>query len=144
MREIFETEEDRENEEKIITAASELWNCQFVKLNPAQYVVDYATHEHGGVTGFVEVKRRHMKWEGLDSAWISYSKWIAGTKLVESTPELRFSIIWAFDDTEVFFKWNGMMQFPVEIKGRNKPRDEFDTEPMVLVPRNWIRTLKLF
>ena len=96
MRELHETESDRDIERKIASAYAEHTGCKAHYL-PGQYRVDVALSRMGSVVAFAEIKRRHIEHLQYDTIMLSLGKWLYLTDLAERTERSVMFVI-GFND----------------------------------------------
>ena len=85
MRPLYESEEDLNEEGKIITDLCAAWDCDYYKL-PISYRLDFLLEtKDKHPLGFVECKRRDFHWNQYPDIMISLSKVITAMNLGVAT-----------------------------------------------------------
>ena len=127
MRQQYETEKDRQNEQVVAEAIESAWKLRTVKM-PKSYHLDYAlTNEDNSLRGFVEIKCRRTKRYNYPTYLISLSKVLAAKRLTESTNLCSFLVVkWLDDIAWVYFNDPHTLGFG----GRTDRNDSADQEPV--------------
>lgn len=125
MRPLYETENDRALEARVISRLEVRWKCRAVKL-PISYKVDFAL-EREKVKAWVEVKCRGRKYEEM---YLSLHKWMAGRELSLNTG-LPFILVYGFKD-EIYWRSVSKDAPSILIGGRQDRGDWQDLEPMAV------------
>jgi hypothetical protein len=64
VRTQYESDEDRFNEQKVMSKVRRHWRLDGYRKLPKSYVVDFALIRKNEVIGFAEVKRRNVAFNG--------------------------------------------------------------------------------
>lgn len=124
-RPLYESEKDRENEERVAKFLSAKFNCTYFKL-PIAYKADYAFLRDDKVVGLVEVRCRNVKFETYDTIMLSVHKRMDCLALAQS---LDVPVIFAvqYEDGLYSIDLEKQPDF-ASIGGRNQVRDWQDIE----------------
>ena len=138
MRPIYETQTDRNNEQRVARQLAALWDRSIVKLKMA-CVIDFAIFRDGKMVGVMEVKCRNYSSEAMDNmggVMLSAHKAQAGM-----TWAMMHNIAFAFaveltDGIFVLFltEHDDLSEFNLEIMGRKDRGDAQDMEPCIVIP----------
>lgn len=110
-----------------------------VKLNPTQYIVDFAVTDHKkNVKGFIEFKRRREDHDTYPDIILSLSKWRA---LFELHQWKKAAFIVQFND-KLMRMFPPMALDDIRISGRADRNDEYDEEPCVHIPIKFFEEVK--
>jgi len=133
---LYETAEDRVNEQQVVDVLCRLWKAEAVKL-PLEQHVDYALYRDGTLKGYLEVKVRNVKRLTYPDYAISWVKVQRGRSLAGELPFIlgvrwRDAIGWTLPTSD-----------DVRLSGRND-RGELDApEAMVHIPHDRFRIFNL-
>lgn len=134
MRPHYETQEDLSQEQQIAKIFEDLWDCEFIKLNPIKYKIDYLI-KHQDRYAWAEIKRANINY-GQYVFMISYKK-IEAAKLLSETSGWDFFLIFRCNDCICYHKWDFNKQYKFEFSGRTMTtRDNQDIEPIFRIPPN--------
>lgn len=134
---MYETEEDRENEQAIIQAWVNHYKPSLeIKKMPIDYEMDFALVDHDGLAAVVEVKRRKKLY---DPVILSTRKFFMARQFEESGIA-AFFIVQAPIDEEEKILWYRFKDAALEMTygGRASRQKQ---EPLVLIPRKKFQIL---
>jgi hypothetical protein len=132
-RPLYETEQDRQNEQALATLVSERFNCTMHKM-PMKYTLDFAAARDGEVVAFLEMRQRKINRDRFDTYMISLNKILRAEELGRVTGLPCFLVIQWTDAV-------GMCRldtcdYKVEIGGSTRRGDWQDIEPVAHIPIN--------
>ena len=131
MRELYETKEDLNNEDKVKQWLSRMWNVNIYKM-PMSYKLDFCLEKNDNKNGkpivaFAEIKCRTTPIQKYPTYIISLAKVIAGKQLALHTNTKPLLIVSWTDD----IKWINMNEdFKCVVGGRRDRNDWQDIEPL--------------
>jgi hypothetical protein len=135
MRALFETDADRQREDRIAQSIAARWRCALHKL-PIRYKLDYVMVRDDEAIGFCEVKARQYEWAALATmggVLLSIGKWCSARELCQTTERPFLFAVAALDGiwTLTVSDFRG----PQRIKwhGRDDREDWQDREPCVML-----------
>ena len=136
MRQLYESEGDLAEEDKIITDLCVAWDCVYHKL-PISYRLDFLLEtKDQHPLGFVECKRRNIHWNQYPDIMISLSKLVAATSMKTSTG-LTTNFVVKTNDALMWCRLNdaaGRGDW-IRMGGRTvNTRDSADIEPVIHIP----------
>jgi hypothetical protein len=132
MRPYYESKADLQNEKDIATYLEDKWSCNFIKLNPVKYKVDYLIKKNDVYT-WCEIKKANINY-GQYIFMISYKK-IEAAKLLHDTSGCDFILIFNCNDKLCYHKWDFTKAYKFEFSGRTlTTRDDQDIEPIFRIP----------
>jgi len=134
IRPRYETSEHLANEQRVADFLSEAWNCEFIKLNPVKWKVDFLIRSLGVEEKFswAEVKCLNMNF-GRFPFMISYKK-IEAAKQLHDTSGKKFLLIFRCLDDLCYHVWDFNREYKFEYSGRTTAtRDSQDVEPILRV-----------
>lgn len=142
MRPIYETDEDLDIEDRMMSAFVGDKPFYYVK-QPYGFRIDYALfRDHGDdlVYAFVECKRRHNKRMAYPKYMLSYEKWKAGIALAESF-NCYFFVLVQWDDGLYFLQATPETAWDCDVRrgGRIDRGDPQDQEDCIFIPVNKFR-----
>lgn len=127
----YETQHDLNNEREIAEFLGKLWGCEFIKLEPVKWKVDYLI-KGDGKFAWCEIKRANINF-GQFVFMISYKKIEAARALVK-TSGYKFMLIFRCKDALAYHIWDFDKEYKFEYSGRTKTaRDSQDVEPVFRV-----------
>ena len=136
MRPLYESEEDLNEEGKIITDLCSAWDCDYYKL-PISYRLDFLLEtKDKHPLGFVECKRRDFHWNQYPDIMISLSKVITAMNLGVATG-LNTNFVVKANDRLMWCRLNDAIGRSdwLRLGGRTlNTRDSADIEPVVHIP----------
>jgi len=135
MRPMYETEQDRGAEERVVQLLCDRWECRWWKL-PIAYRLDYSLSRGDEVEAWVEIKCRNKSYPEMN---LSLHKWMAGKELNRATG-LPFILVYAFGD-EVYWRAVENDNPKVIMWGRTDRNDWQDIEPTVVFPLDGFKHL---
>lgn len=143
-RERFEREVDRHNERDIAAILMRRWKCDQFQKNPAAYGVDFSFFRAGKVIILAEIKVRDtLKFASLGRGYhISCMKLMRGQDLARRIKTL-FRLVVRFEGDQLYGV-DALDDFFDDIIwfGRNRPRDEEDSELCAVIPWDKFRPLR--
>jgi hypothetical protein len=130
-RPMYETQQDRDNEQALARLIAERFNCVMHKM-PIKYTLDYAATRNNDVVAFVEMRRRKIPMERFDTYMIALHKVIKAQELNNVTGLPCFLVIQWTDAV-------GMCRLDtcdhsIEVGGSTRRGDWQDIEPMAHIP----------
>jgi len=141
-RPLYETRGDIANEERALRAIESRAKKRGVKL-PMSYRMDYAMiTEQKEITSWIEVKTRKHNKGRYETLAIGLNKLMAGIALEERT-KLPFFLIIAWDDFIGYIRISSLEGFKIAMGGRTDRDDDQDQEPMVHIPVEQFKELKV-
>ena len=135
-RPMYETGEDRANEEQVIGDFCEYMrrqrggNVTAVKLKKA-YEADYAIVDGARIMAFAEVKCRNYTLKQLGNVWLSYAKW----SRLKGFAQDGFTalLVFRFNCGMYWHRITPTAEPQLAIGGRTDRNDWQDQEPVVLI-----------
>lgn len=133
MRQLYETDKNRESEKQIVDLICELWDITVVKL-PISYGLDYAmldNRKNSKVRGFLEVKKRSPTKSHFSLYMISLGKVMKARELtqVSGLPSL---LVVQWEDASGWINFADPLE-GVGFGGRNDRSDWQDQEPVAFM-----------
>lgn len=130
MRQQFETDEYLARERRVAEKIEQAMGVQAMKL-PKHYRADYALYKDGLLLRFCEVRIREQSYKTLRTSlakWVALLNWAEWARLpsllVVQWPEMTGVVVVKRSHALPGIVWGG----------RNDPRDDQDSEPLVEVP----------
>ncbi len=138
MRTQYESDEDRFNEQKVMSKVRRHWRLDGYRKLPKSYVVDFALIRKNEVIGFAEVKRRNVAFNKYPSIFISMHK----IKAANDMNKLGFhtALIVECNDATGYLLLNDP-PCKVTFGGRSDRGDHDDQEPMAHFSTDRVRLL---
>lgn len=135
--------ENMEEEKRIIQEVVNCWKCYAQKNPTYTYPCDYSlTLAHINIIGWVEVKRRYVKYEEYPDIMLSLQKWQRCIELSKLTKK-PFLFIVNFDNGTYIYNYNEKDLITYTFSGRDvNTRDNRDIEPVANIPINLFKPLK--
>ena len=136
MRPMYETEDQRTEEARIVNRVAEIWGVEAVKLKPA-YAVDFIYLDNGNVSALVEAKNRKYSMDKMDhwgGVMCSLHKWSNGI-LYSQISNLPFVFLVGAVDGIYAHVADGNID-GVIYSGRRDRNDPQDMEPVILLRKN--------
>lgn len=130
MRPVYETDENREQEEKISTYLADKWGCEVAKM-PPRYEVDRVFLKDGKPVAWVEIKRRKRTLMQFDTVWLGAHKAVMGVNLSKLSG-LPFFYAIGCNDCVAYIKVEGV--YEMRFGGRKDRGDWQDMEPVLEIP----------
>lgn len=130
-RTTYESKRDLDNEQIIADFLEREWECEFIKLNPIKWKVDYLIRslKEKGKFAWCEIKRANINF-GQYLFMISYKKIEAAKSLYETSGQ-KFMLIFRCNDKLCYHLWDFDKQYEFEYSGRTvTTRDDQDIEPV--------------
>jgi hypothetical protein len=137
-RPLYENQEDRNNEEAVVTEVCHVWKCSHQKL-PISYKLDYALMRDQKVNALCEIKCRNVPSDFYETIMISSLKVIAARRLSEAMNVPCLFVIRYQDDIR-FINFNEEPD-SVEIGGRKDRNDAQDTEIVFHYDRKRLKSI---
>ena len=137
MRTKYETQHDLDNEMQIAGYLEKEWGCEFIKLDPIKWKVDYLIKsiKDKGKYAWCEIKRANINF-GQYVFMISYKK-IEAAKALYETSGQNFMLIFRCKDALCYHVWDFDKKYKFEYSGRTMTtRDSQDIEPVFRVDPN--------
>lgn len=129
----YETDEDRQLEEDIAQRFASNFNRKQHAL-PVNSRIDRAVFDqHGTLTGFFEVKRRHYECGHFNTFFISLEKFKA-MRWVGQTLKLPVMLVVQYDDLIAWIDITKLGGVAVRDGGREDRKDPSDIEKVVHIP----------
>ena len=131
MRPKYEKPEDLQNEKDVASFLEKTWKCQFIKLDPIKWKVDYLIRHslEQDKYAWAEVKKANINL-GQYKFMISYKK-IEAAKLLHATSHYPFLLIFNCNDALCYHQWDFDKKYVFEYSGRTMTtRDSQDIEPV--------------
>jgi hypothetical protein len=141
VRPMYETEADRGKEGSFIGDLCAAWQCEARKL-PIHYKLDFAMMRDGIIKAFLETKVRTYERDYFDTYMISMAKVLAAREYsaFAGVPSL-LAVRWS--DGDGFIALNGMKDFEIGFGGRGDRGDPQDMEPIVFIPIENFREVRV-
>lgn len=140
MNKLYETQEDRDNEERIIKAISERYNISIV-MCPPQYQFDAVVIKNGEVDTMLEIKTRTISSKTYPTAIIGLNK-VLHAHNIKAATNISCNLIVEWDDMV------GMIDIrrfsKVTVGGRSDRGDPRDNSLVAHYPIKHFKTLDLF
>ena len=130
MRPKYEKEKDLQNEKNVAAYLEKLWTCEFIKLDPIKWKIDYLIKDLQRDTFcWAEVKKANINF-GQYIFMISYKK-IEAAKLLHDTSGYDFMLLFNCNDALCYHLWDFTKKYKFEYSGRTMTtRDSQDVEPV--------------
>ena len=140
MRPKYETQKDLDNEKDIAGFLEKQWDCEFIKLDPIKWKVDYLIRDltNEGKYAWCEIKRANINF-GQYVFMISYKK-IEAARALHKTSGHKFMLIFNCNDALCYHLWDFDKEYKFEYSGRTMTtRDMQDVEPVFRIdPRDCV------
>lgn len=131
MRPMYESPEDRDNEDEIMEQLLSDTDFNYYKL-PISYGVDFGVYKDLELKGWVEAKARTCRVDAYDTYILSFRKWEQATRLAKAAyVPFKLAVRWA--DRLGVYTYHGE-RFCVRHGGRTDRGDSQDQEPVVHIP----------
>jgi len=140
-RPMYETPADRGRELIALKAIESFSRKRGVKL-PITYRVDFAMEDRGEISSWIEVKCRNNTRNQYPTLSISLNKLMAGVALEERTKKPFFLVV-HWEDFLGYIRINTLEGFKITMGGRTDRGDEQDKEPVVHIPVEQFKELKV-
>ncbi len=145
-RPMYETKNDRQNEQAVMSFLEEKWGCEADKLKIA-CELDYSLTKNGKIVGVMEIKCRKYDYNTLKD-WggliLSAHKWQAAKRWKE-THNIAFVLALGLIDGIYVLRIKASDNFPhleLVTGGRRDRNDSQDMEPCVLIPMKLFEMVK--
>jgi len=137
-RPLYENNEDRGNEEAVITEVCNIWHCEYQKL-PLAYKLDYALMRDQKIVALSEIKCRNVPTDAYETIMISSLKAVAARRLSEEMKVPAMFIIRYQDD----IRFINFSEEPdsVEVGGRKDRNDPQDIEIVFHYDRKRLKSI---
>lgn len=130
---LYETAQDRENEERVRVVLTRAWGCHMMKLPPS-YILDYGVYRDGELAALCEIKCRTFAVDRYPDLWVTGHKILAAHQWIAK----GIPTIFAFGMTDgiYFFPYreDTQQQIKVGFGGRTDRNDRNDCGPMARFP----------
>lgn len=103
-----------------------------LKLNPAEYRIDFAVFSDKKLQGWVECKRRHVSRDHYPTLLISAAKLWKGSEFAQKSG-YPFALVIGWTDLLGWLKVEEL-EWPIVSGGRTDRHDQFDVEPCFEIP----------
>lgn len=131
-RPLYETQQDRDNEQAMARIMEARWKCTLHKM-PIKYTLDFAAQKDGRVIGFVEMRQRRIPMHKYSTYMIALHKVLKAQELSKATGlPCVLAIRWT-DKIGVVGIGGADLQYEIEINGTTRRNDPQDIEPMALI-----------
>jgi hypothetical protein len=142
MRTLYETQQDRDREERVKEHLQAVWKSTLHKL-PIRYEVEWlAFRKDGRAVAAIEFKWRSNPSGRFETYLLALGKWMALDRLrvacglrsilvVEFSDALMFHVLGEVDSDEIRIEWGG----------RTDRSDPNDMEPCVMIPMEKFRAI---
>lgn len=137
---MYETERDRQNEQRLMDAIGEAHGLHFVKL-PIKYSLDALAFDDGDARGFFEFKSREISAQKFPTAMVNLGKVIAASNLSRATG-LNCWLCVEWTDTVGVIDFAS--PFEIGVGGRTDRDDRNDIDLMAHYPISGFRMLNLY
>jgi hypothetical protein len=133
MRPTYETANDLQNEQEIISFFTQHFNKDLnaVKI-PKQYKIDYCLMIDDKITAFAEVKKRTCEKNMYETYMLSLAKYLESIKIKKDL-SLETILVVKWTDAVGYIEL-GRRTWPIGFGGRVDRGDWQDKEPMVFIP----------
>lgn len=131
QRPIYESEDDRDAEQRVVEVLQICWRCKVIRL-PHLSRVDYKAIRGSG-SSFIEIKCRTNAMRAYPTYMISLRKIEAGIALAESTPKHSFCLVVRWTDA-IGFTVPKRGAFDIATGGRRDRGDAYDVERVAHIP----------
>ena len=152
MRQQYETEQDRQNEEDVIKSFCLAFNNKGYDLSyfklPKSYIIDYGlVNARNSIQAMAEVKCRNVDKDQYKTLILSQKKMMAGIQYYDyfrfTGSNVEFIIIARWNDATGYYKYDPSHRFNHKIGGRTvKTRDSADIEMVIEIPIQYFRILQ--
>tara|TARA_Y100000310_G_scaffold331399_1_gene404871 strand:+ start:664 stop:1095 length:432 start_codon:yes stop_codon:yes gene_type:complete len=141
MRPLYETDKDRDREAGFVEELCIAWQCEARKL-PIRYKLDYTLIQEGIIRAFLEVKIRSYAKAHFDTYMISMAKVLAAQEYSAFAGVASLLAV-RWDDEDGFIALHKMKDFHLGFGGRGDRGDSQDMEPVVLIPIQHFRRIRV-
>jgi hypothetical protein len=140
LRQLYENEGTKEDEERIAALCERAWECKFRKL-PIKNRIDFAVTTEDGLLGYAEIKKRKNS-KGKYKTWlIALDKWLHAKHIAETSNgvPMMFVVEW---EEGIFWIRQDEVVYRVGVGGRSDRSDQMDRELCVFVDVDQFQPLK--
>ena len=135
---LYETEEDRANQQRVADALAAQWSCEVMKM-PDQHAVDYLFgNAHGAM--WVEIKKRNVTSTKYKTLMIDKKKLEAGLSHSNGTG-FPFGLVVHWNDGVFFVRVDNLQRYFIDVGGRVDRGDANDTDLVVHIPTTEFKRL---
>lgn len=138
MRPIYETDQDRANEQSVGKYIESVWDCTFVKSDYLTFYDGYLNDPKGLVRAYVEIKTRSNASTKYPTYMLSAAKWQQAVSWSEKTNK-PFLLFVKFTDGVFGVKLK--KKYKIELGGRHDRGDSADVEKCVFIPMEDFRKI---
>lgn len=125
----YETQKDLDNEQEIANYLTQAWQCQFIKLEPFKWRVDFLLIGQANTFAWLEIKTANMRF-GQWPFTIAFKK-IEAARALAKTSGYKFILMFRCKDALVYHVWDFEKEYKFEFGGRTRnTRDSQDIEPV--------------
>jgi len=135
VRKIYETEEDRKNQEEVLKHVQNAWNCQYVKTAHLSSVDGFLC-ANNQILALVEVKTRKNASDKYPTYMLSANKW---RKALELSDQHKVPFMLVVKFTNGVYAAKLKREYPTHHGGRYDRNDAMDVEECVYIPMKEFR-----
>ena len=132
MRPVYETDNDLQAEQKIVSVIADCWKCE-PKKNPKFYKVDYGLYRNKEVFAWAEIRNRNISIDTYPTFHLSVSKAMFLYEIGYRTDKPAFIVV-GLQDRVVFHQIRLTASYRITAGGRIDRNDPDDEEPVVNIP----------
>ena len=132
MRPKYETKEDRNREEVVLSSACRSWGCAAHKL-PDRYEFDYLLMRKKVGKAWLEIKVRTNERDDYPDYMVSFAKLMAARRLSGASGLPSFLLVqWV--RSKGLIRLDTIKKFTLSMGGRSDRGDAQDLEPVIFIP----------
>lgn len=131
MRKIYETEDDRQRQNRIATYIAQKWDCTYIRSPDLHFVDGKILNKLGKIAAFVEIKFRYNASNKYPTYMLSATKWHNGIELAKSKGVPLMLVV---EFTDGVFAAKLKDNYPMAKGGRTDRNDAKDIEDCIFIP----------
>lgn len=138
MRKLYETKETLSEELEVMEVFADKFNLEFRKM-PIQYRLDFALMRKGqsNIFGMAEIRCRSGTW--YPTLLVSLQKLMHMDEY--SKFGIRCVLVLKIEGNVYYWPYGNFSEYDIGWGGRNIPRDDQDSEPVVHIPRSAFKAI---
>jgi hypothetical protein len=133
MRPTYETDDDLNREQKVLSHLDELWSCENKKLSK-YYPADAAVQQNNEIKAFVEVRVRKNERLTYPTYLVSVHKLQELAELARFTQRPCFLVVQWLDALGYWPVPQSLEGLALDIGGSTRRNDKQDIEPCAFIP----------
>lgn len=131
MRKIYETDDDRQRQNRIALHLADKWNCTYIRSPDLHFVDGKILNSLGQIAAFVEIKFRNNASNKYPTYMLSAAKWRKALELA-GTKKVPFMLVVEF--TDGIYATKVKDSYPIAKGGRVDRNDPKDIEDCIYIP----------